>query len=184
MREKITPNSLLLRDEFDREDQLRARSPNPIDPETISDIITELMEKAGVRTRVKLTEGVKPGRIRHKVKGVHGLRKFWDTQMTLSGVSPLWTELLEGHKIKGMKHHYLRPSDEELLQGSNDSSFLGYIAAIDRLTINDEDQLKIQVKKLQTDKEDLIDLLKGKVAALERANETRQILNDAEFSRP
>jgi hypothetical protein len=71
--------------------------------------------------------------VRHEIKAIHGLRKFWDTQMTLSGVSPLWIELL-GHRIKGMKHHYLRPADEELLEGNDKVN--GYIHTLDSLTIN------------------------------------------------
>lgn len=147
--EKIDGNSLLIRDEFDRNDIIHARAPERLDEERVSDVLTDLAEKAGLRVKVKLTEGMKPGRIRHKVKAVHGLRKFWDTQMTLSGVSPLWTELLEGHKIKGMKHHYLRPSDEELLYGSNDSKFLGYTAAIDRLTIDPGNRAQKENLKLK-----------------------------------
>jgi site-specific recombinase XerD len=98
--ERITSDSLLVRDEFNREDQFRAAKPRPLKASTISTTIIELMEKAGVRQRIKLTEGQTRFDVHQPIKGVHGLRKTWDTNMTLAGVSPLWIELLEGHRIK------------------------------------------------------------------------------------
>jgi integrase len=138
--ERITPESLLVRDEFNREDQFRAAKPQPLKASTISTTMIELFEKAGVRQRIKLTEGQTRFDVHQSIKGVHGLRKTWDTQMTLAGVQPLWVELLEGHRIKGMKSHYLRPTDEQLLEGSD--RLYGYAHAIDYLTIDDSNRLK------------------------------------------
>ncbi len=145
--EKVTPDSFVIRDEFNRQDHFSVAYPRQITANTISVVMTELMEKAGVRTRVRMSEGMVRSQVRHEIKAIHGLRKFWDTQMTLSGVSPLWIELLEGHKIKGMKHHYLRPTEDELLEGND--RVKGYVHAIDLLTLDPASRLQITVKQLR-----------------------------------
>ncbi|MGI0019033.1 MAG: hypothetical protein ACREAY_01030 [Nitrososphaera sp.] len=184
--ERITPESLLVRDEFNREDQFRATKPQPIKASTISTTMIELFEKAGVRQRIKLTEGQTRFDVHQSIKGVHGLRKTWDTQMTLAGVQPLWIELLEGHRIKGMKSHYLRPTDEQLLEGSD--RLYGYAHAIDYLTVNEENRLKKQVQELRIKKTEL-DALKARVDAMDevygvakRFNEEFPKLSDVDIN--
>jgi hypothetical protein len=77
--------------------------------------------------------------------------------------------MLLGHRV-GLEKNYLRPSDQELLSE--------YMKAIDLLTISEEKQLRVKVAKLELQNNELIQILKDKVAALERANETREIVTD------
>jgi site-specific recombinase XerD len=148
--EKLTPDSWLIRDAFFPNDLPRAQTPRPISERTYNDTIERLMERAGVRKSIMLVEGQKPSQVRHDVKTTHGFRKFFDTQMTLSGISELYTQILEGHEI-GLKGAYLRPTEDDLLYGND--KMHGYVAAIDALTINEENRLKKQVVVLEQELE-------------------------------
>ncbi len=145
---RLLPDAPVFREVFDRKDSLQMARPRQIDPDTFSDAIEEVMIKAGVRTRITLVAGQHAGSVRHDVKVMHGLRKFYDTQCTLAGMNLLWIEILEGHDIK-LKGSYLRPSEEDLLEGTD--KLLGYVRTIDRLTINEEHRLQKQVSQLKED---------------------------------
>lgn len=139
--ERITDSSPLFRKEFDqrREDSPIARA----ELSTLTISINRLIEKAGIRPKVRLVEGQKSAQIRHEVKALHGFRKFFDTVCTDAGLSLLYLEMLEGHDTK-LKDSYYRPSDEQLLEGSE--KMLGYVSAINNLTINEENRLKRRVE--------------------------------------
>lgn len=171
--ERITDQSLIVREEFDRNDPIRAAKPKQISPDTITNALIEVFEKAGLRQRAAMVKGQKAGTIRHEIKIVHGLRKFFDTQMTLSGVSPLWIELLEGHRIKGMKHHYLKPTDEQLLEGAD--RFPGFVAALENLTIDDAQRKERRINQLENERSE-IELLKLQIADIRKNR-------DIEFTR-
>jgi hypothetical protein len=79
----------------------------------------------------------------------HGFRKFFDTTCTNADMNPVYTELLMGHNL-GLKSHYTKPSAKELLE-CNDRN-LGYAAAIDDLTINEENRLKRENEMLKIKK--------------------------------
>jgi hypothetical protein len=72
--------------------------------------------------------------------------------------------MLTGHNL-GLKSRYAKPTATDLLEG-NDKS-LGYIAAIDALTINEENRLKIKVAEL-THKSDRFDSLEEKIQMLNK----------------
>jgi hypothetical protein len=150
--EKLTPDSLLIRDAFFPNDLPRAQTPRPISERTYNDTIERLMERAGVRKSIMLVEGLKPSQVRHDVKTTHGFRKFFDTQMTLSSISESYTQILEGHEI-GLKGAYLRPTEDDLLYGND--KMRGYVAAIDALTINEENRLKQENQQIKHRNEEL-----------------------------
>ena len=52
-----------------------------------------------------------------------------------------------GHKLPGMRSHYMKPDINTLLEGTKECK--GYIAAIDSLTINDENRLKRENQELK-----------------------------------
>lgn len=147
--EVFGPETPVIRDKFDINDPLGAKYPYRIGEGGIYNILSQLAERAGVRKRVQLLEGERSGKIRHEVKAVHGLRKFFDTQCTNSGVSPLWVEFFEGRQLMGSKGRYYRPSDQQLLEGINETKMRGYIHCIDALTINPENRLQVKVEHLQ-----------------------------------
>lgn len=51
--------------------------------------------------------------------------------------------MLDGHKIRlGLKAHYFKPTPRDLLEGND--QLKGYVAAIDALTIYNENKLPIE----------------------------------------
>lgn len=145
--ENLKPDTPLLRNLFDRNDLLQVNNPKRIDKSNVRTQLCNILLGAGVRQRIPLTEktAASGGRIRHEVKIAHGFRKFYDTVTTQAGVHPLYVEMLVGHRI-GLKGSYFRPSPKDLLEG-NDKT-LGYVAAIDALTISDEQRLRGKVSQL------------------------------------
>ncbi len=64
----------------------------------------------------------------------HGMRKFFTVECTKAGVYPDFIELMLGHKLPGMRSHYMKPDVNTLLEGTKEVK--GYITAINALTIN------------------------------------------------
>ena len=58
-----------------------------------------------------------------------------EATMTKAGLSPLYIELLDGHRIKDVKDSYFKPIDVDLLEGND--NMRGFISAIDHLAIDD-----------------------------------------------
>lgn len=102
---------------------------------------------------------MRKGQPRSEVKALHGFRKYFATCLETEGVNPVYVELLLGHDM-GLKSAYSKPTPKQLLEGNGDK-VLGYVYAIDVLTINEEDRLKLKVKRL-TDREDEMMLMKVK----------------------
>lgn len=143
--EKITSESPLFRRDFDAERSIERETVKPATSIGLAYAINKLMIRAGVRPKITLTVGQKAPLVRHEMKMVHGLRKFFDTQATLAGISPLWVEIMEGHDIK-LKESYFRPTEPDLLEG-NDRMY-GYVSAINALTINEENKLRLELTKV------------------------------------
>ena len=144
--EKVTPDSWLFRRDFDPQREIEAATVKRATDVGLRYAISNLMVECGVRPKVTLTEGKEPYLVQHEMKVVHGLRKFFDTQTTLSGISPLWVEMFDGHDIK-LKESYFKPTEADLLEGND--KMHGYTAAIDALTINEENRLKKRVAALE-----------------------------------
>jgi hypothetical protein len=81
----------------------------------------------------------------------HRFRKFFDTTCTNSGMNPIYIEFCLGHSLKGVKDSYFLPQPDsngvylDILEGHDKS--IGYIDAIDYLTINEENRLRKKYKK-------------------------------------
>ena len=88
----------------------------------------------------------------------HGLRKFFKTTCINSGMNPLYSEYLMGHR-SGLTKSYFKPTDQELLEG-NDKA-LGYVAAINHLIINEGFRLHKKIEEL-IKKKDEIELMEIK----------------------
>jgi len=67
--------------------------------------------------------------------------------MTKAGLSPLYIELLEGQRIKGVKDSYFKPIDVDFLEGND--NMRGFISAIDDLTIDYSRRLQRQMSELR-----------------------------------
>ena len=69
-----------------------------------------------------------------------GFRKFFCVESTKAGVYPEFIEILFGHKLPLSLSHYMIPDIQTLLESTKEVK--GFIAAINDLTINDENRLK------------------------------------------
>ena len=143
--EKVRPESPLIREQFDRDNPDKARSPRLLPLNTLSVLLRKLLIVAGIRSIEHLTETKTNGRLRKEVKASHGFRKFVTTNMIRAKVNPEAREMLLGHSI-GLSDSYYRPDVNEILTE--------YLKAVDLLTINDENRLrrKIQVLEVKADK--------------------------------
>ena len=145
--EQLNTNSPLLRVEFDTVTQVNR--PKPVSPYVIASMINKLLDRAGVRAP---TADYKQ---RTELMQTHGFRKFFKTTCINSGMNPLYSEYLMGHR-SGLTKSYFKPTDQELLEG-NDKA-LGYVAAINDLTINEEHRLTKKVNELQLKNDQIMEL--------------------------
>jgi integrase len=151
--EKITKNSPILLRRFDiSPDGKDAIIDNtkPIALSTVVGIIRTVAYKAGIR------EPSENYNERYNVKICHGFRKFFSSTLSniktldgsgRNGVDFIKKEWLLGHSLTGihaLEENYNRNDRVKILLDE-------YLKAVKELTISDEERLKIEVKKLQTD---------------------------------
>ena len=112
-------------------------------------ILSVVAYKAGIREPSKDYNG------RYNIKLAHGFRKFFNTALrsikTKDGQQPaiqyIHKEWMMGHALRdlhGMEENYDRSDRVKVLLED-------YLKAVPELTINDEERLKVHVKKLETD---------------------------------
>jgi hypothetical protein len=135
----------------------------------------------------------------------HGFRKFFDTTCTNAGMDPIYTEFCLGHKLPCVKDSYFLPQPDsngvyvDILEGNNGKS-LGYIDAIDYLTIDNSQRLKrenemlkvpkYEIQQLKEEfeqyKKDLIDQLRAEIEvsnSIMSENQKKGInINDPKYS--
>ena len=141
--EQLTPNSPLFRIEFDTITQVHR--PKPVSVWVVAFAIHQLLDKTAIRATAEINQ-------KTELMQTHGLRKFFNTTSINAGVHPLYLEYLMGHK-SGLTKSYFKPTDQELLEG-NDKA-LGYVAAINDLTINEEYRLHKKIDELVKKKDEI-----------------------------
>jgi integrase len=144
--EKITPESPLIREQFDPKDSLSIRRPRPLKRSSIMGLISEIIVKSGIQTIKHRTETTDRGRERKGIARAHGFRKAFTTNMIRAKVNPEARELMLGHSI-GLSNSYYRPGNNEILEE--------YLKAVDFLTINEENRLKRKVTELAEKKDEI-----------------------------
>jgi integrase len=138
--EKLTPKSPVFRDQFDRNDPASIHSVQPLKLRAVERLISRTIEKSGIRTVERQTElHNEHGKVRKNVRLTTGFRKFFDTRLIYADVKPAIKEMFMGHSI-GLDDHYFKPGENDMLQE--------YLKAVDYLTINEENRLKIKVGEL------------------------------------
>jgi integrase len=145
--EKLHKDSFLFRDQFDITDldQIRNKSKG-IGLSTLKVIIHYNLIKCGVKTvdHSKHT--------RKDVPESHGFRKFFTTQCINARMNPEIREMLLGHKI-GLASCYYRPTQEEM--------YNEYMKAVNLLTINEENRLKLKLEQTIQIEKSQIEALKA-----------------------
>ena len=149
--EIITKKSPILLRRFDiNPDGKTATLDNtkPIALATVAGIIRTVAYKAGIR---EVSENYND---RYNIKIAHGFRKFFNT--TLSNIRTkdgrlaidfIRKEMMMGHalmNIHALEENYNRADRPKMLLED-------YLKAVSELTISDEERMKVEVKKLQTD---------------------------------
>jgi integrase len=153
--ERITDKSPLLRQEFNRDDELKAANKVlSLGKSGIKRCISKILYESGLRTHL-IEKDERNLNQRREVAMAHGFRKFFDTTCTLNGMNPIYVERCMGHDLKGVKDSYFIPRADkngiyrDILEG-NDRN-LGYVSVMNSLTINQEHRLKTENLKLKAE---------------------------------
>ena len=163
--EQLKLDSPLFRITFDIIIQINR--PIAVSDYVITRMVYTLLDSTGVRARA---EGYK----RTELMQTHAFRKYFKTTCINAGMNPLYSEYLMGHR-SGLTKSYFKPSDTELLEG-NDKA-LGYVAAINDLTINEEYRLNKKVNELQSKNDQIMELERQHKKDLERVqNQMAQMM--------
>jgi integrase len=143
--EQLKPNSPVFRIEFDTVTEVNR--PKPVSVYLVAFMIERLLDRTGIRTPV-----TGDNLQRTELMQTHGFRKFFKTTSINAGVHPLYSEYLMGHR-SGLTKSYFKPTDAELLKGNEKA--LGYVAAINDLTINEEFRLHKRIDELTKEKDEI-----------------------------
>jgi hypothetical protein len=155
--EKITGKSWIMRDLWATLDPRINGSIN-IPRKKKSSGIKRLIENAWYSQGLR--RPLEAGKTRHEFQAVHGFRKFYKTRCELAGVKPSIIEVSMGHSLGGVSDSYFRPREEEFLEE--------YLKAVDALTINDENRLKMQVEVLAASTKESEEIINTKLAEKDR----------------
>ena len=145
--------SFLFVSQFNKDGNHLITNPKRITQRTFSRYIVVLLEQTGLRERYRITEteaylknaqrqlNIKSeiGSHRNEIHPCHSFRIFAITQMQRSKVDKTIREMLVGHGT-GLDSVYYKPQEEEILQE--------YLKAVDLLTINNENRLRIKIDDL------------------------------------
>jgi integrase len=155
--EEITEESWLMRDTWQKIDRRGnsgiglAKYPKKMGSLSIKNMIYDAWKIQGIRTKLR------SGNKRHEFKSTHGFRKMFETKcqkvMNHNNI-----KILMDHSL-GESQNYHRPTEDELLED--------YMHAIDLLTINEENRLKIKIEKLEVEKSQF-EALSSKIEAIEK----------------
>lgn len=127
--ERLEPSSPLIREQFDIRDPFHAMKPKQITEDSCFWTIKQLLKRTGKMDKVKQS---------------HGFRKFAITQMIKTKVDYSTREYLVGHRAsRGLDYNYDRTPEEDRLQE--------YLKAVDLLTINSENRLKLKIHQLESE---------------------------------
>jgi integrase len=147
--ERLTDTTPVIRNNFNN---LNVARPKAITTDSMNWVINTLLDNSCIRPR-------SPGKLhRTEIMQCHGFRKYFETTSKLAGMDSLLIDRCMGHKT-GLKDSYTKLNDDQILEGND--RMIGYIGAIDDLTINEENRLRIKVDEL-TQKQDEIQLMRAK----------------------
>ena len=130
--EKLTDDSFLIREQFDIRDNFAIGKCKRIGREVLQWKLRDIARRSNVRSK--------------EVPIAHGFRKFTMKQFVDSKINIEIREMLLGHKI-GLASAYYRPTEQEMYEE--------YMKAVNSLTINEENRLKIKVELLESEKNEI-----------------------------
>ncbi|MGH9987328.1 MAG: tyrosine-type recombinase/integrase, partial [Nitrososphaeraceae archaeon] len=141
--EILKPEAPLIREEFDRNDLGEARKPRSIKARSFVEFVNRILLQAGIKESTHKKEGQQFKTLLQPVKRCHGFRKFTITQMIKAKLDYEAREYLVGHRYsRGLDENYDRTSEEDRLKE--------FLKAVNNLTINEENRLRLQVAEQQS----------------------------------
>ena len=160
--EQLKDNSPLIREQFNTMDKLKVNNPRHLTLITFRYMINDVLTKySTLRKKIPFDYENKRKEGRNPTMLTHAFRKFFNTECAKAGVYPDFIEIMLGHKLPGVRSHYMKPDTNTLLEGTKEVK--GYLAAISSLIINDENRLSKQVQELKEKNEDAEYVIKGKL---------------------
>jgi integrase len=160
--EQLKDNSPLIREQFNTIDKLKVNNPRHLTLMTFRDMINNVLTKySTLRKKIPFDYENKRKEGRNSTMLTHAFRKFFNTECAKAGVYPDFIEIMLGHKLPGVRSHYMKPDTHTLLEGTKEVK--GYLAAINSLTINDENRLSKQLRELKEKNEDAEYIIKAKL---------------------
>jgi integrase len=143
----------LFRDEFDMlEPEKNVQTPKQMSVAFVDRNLSRLLFKSGIRNRKEM-KGLRSGE-RHSQMASHSLRKFFKTKCIAAGMRSDISEMLMGHNI-GLSDHYLRPTEQDLLEH--------YLHAVPHLTITEEARLAQKLDKSEADKTEMMKMAEATI---------------------
>lgn len=133
--EVLTPDSYLVREQFDVKDQFHISRPRPVTTASIKWKMIDVAKRAGVRSK--------------DVKLAHSHRKRFCSKLIASGVRAEVRLMLEGHSL-GITGHYYKPTEEEMYEQ--------YLLAENKLTIDPIQRLVRENNQLKFENSMMADL--------------------------
>jgi integrase len=132
--ETITKESYLVRNDFGKLNDSSINNPKPVTQKNINTVFRQLLIKANLRNQHE-------NQYERRDKSMfQAYRKFFNTTLANANVSHLVKELLMGHSV-GLDGSYYRPNEQTML--------VEYAKAINKLSISEEEQLRVENKNLQ-----------------------------------
>jgi len=127
---------------FDTSVRIEGFTGRPFGKNSLPNMLEDFIRNSGLRN----IDHNNPFK-RKQIPIFHGFRKFFTKQLVDSKLNPEIREMLLGHKI-GLASCYYKPTEQEMLNE--------YLKAVDLLTINEENRLKLKLEqKIQIEKSQL-----------------------------
>ena len=160
--EILKPSSPLIREQFNTKDKLKVNNPRHLTLTTFRFLVNDVLTRyTNLRKKLVFDYENKRKRGRNPTMLTHGMRKFFTVECTKAGVYHEIVEKMLGHKLPGVRGHYLLFDPPALLEGTNNMK--GYVVAVNELTINDEYRLSKQVDELIEKKQETEYIIKGQL---------------------
>ena len=170
--ERITKSSPLLRAEYNTRDPFDvANKVKPISEPTVKQCISQVLYDSGLRTPLAIDTSITLNN-RRAVPMDHGFHKFFGTSCRHAGMHDDYVKWLSGRELGGSEDPYFLPQPDssgiyrELLEGN--SKKVGYLDAIDFLTIDNSKRLQRENEMLKVRKSEY-ELLKEQVEENKRS---------------
>lgn len=163
--EIITPNSPVVRNDFDRFIRIKAKNAKPTSVTSMKFLIENLLQVTGLKADHEVDENGKVSQRTTRMRS-HAFRKFFETALIKSKVNKMAIECLMGWKqARGLHENYDRSEQGDLLEA--------YKEAIPLLTFGKEYSLQTENLELK-EKQSEIESLKKEMKQMKEIGEHNQ----------